>query len=94
MAHGLMVITMESAFSKHMIKCVILNNDSNDQCIIGTNFLVHPNIHAVLNFKDDYIEFQNMKLPFKVIVAIKLLTKPSLTTTCHNVLEEILKKIQ
>uniref|UniRef100_A0A915JRT7 Uncharacterized protein n=1 Tax=Romanomermis culicivorax TaxID=13658 RepID=A0A915JRT7_ROMCU len=30
-AHGPVVVTMESAFGEHMIKCVILNNDNNDQ---------------------------------------------------------------
>uniref|UniRef100_A0A915KTK0 Peptidase A2 domain-containing protein n=1 Tax=Romanomermis culicivorax TaxID=13658 RepID=A0A915KTK0_ROMCU len=55
-AHGPVVITMESAFGEHMIKCIILDDDGNDQSIIGTDFLAHPDIQAILNFKDNYIE--------------------------------------
>uniref|UniRef100_A0A915JCC9 Integrase zinc-binding domain-containing protein n=1 Tax=Romanomermis culicivorax TaxID=13658 RepID=A0A915JCC9_ROMCU len=51
--------------TEHMIKCVILDQDGNDQCIIGTDFLAHPDIHAILNFKDNYIEIQDVKLPLK-----------------------------
>uniref|UniRef100_A0A915HPA7 Uncharacterized protein n=1 Tax=Romanomermis culicivorax TaxID=13658 RepID=A0A915HPA7_ROMCU len=58
---------MDSAFSKHMMKCIILDDDSNDQCIISTYFLAHPNIHAIPNSKDDYIKIQDVKLSFKVI---------------------------
>uniref|UniRef100_A0A915KLN3 Peptidase A2 domain-containing protein n=1 Tax=Romanomermis culicivorax TaxID=13658 RepID=A0A915KLN3_ROMCU len=36
-AHSPVVVTMESAFGEHiMIKCVILDEDNKDQCIIGT----------------------------------------------------------
>uniref|UniRef100_A0A915HXA6 Reverse transcriptase domain-containing protein n=1 Tax=Romanomermis culicivorax TaxID=13658 RepID=A0A915HXA6_ROMCU len=38
-AHSPVVITMESTFGEHMIKCVILDKHSNDQCIIGTDSL-------------------------------------------------------
>uniref|UniRef100_A0A915KYS7 Uncharacterized protein n=1 Tax=Romanomermis culicivorax TaxID=13658 RepID=A0A915KYS7_ROMCU len=61
---------MESVFGEHMIKCVILDHNGNDQCIIGTDFLAHPVIHAILNFKDNYIEIQDVKLPLKVIAAV------------------------
>uniref|UniRef100_A0A915KQZ7 Peptidase A2 domain-containing protein n=1 Tax=Romanomermis culicivorax TaxID=13658 RepID=A0A915KQZ7_ROMCU len=88
-AHGLVVITMESTFGEHMIKCVILEDDSNDQCIIGTDFLAHPHIHPIPNFKDNYIEIQDVKLPLKVLAAVRLLTKLFLSTTYDNVLEEI-----
>uniref|UniRef100_A0A915L3H7 Peptidase A2 domain-containing protein n=1 Tax=Romanomermis culicivorax TaxID=13658 RepID=A0A915L3H7_ROMCU len=30
-AHSTVVLTMESAFGEHMIKCVILDDDGNDQ---------------------------------------------------------------
>uniref|UniRef100_A0A915KG79 Uncharacterized protein n=1 Tax=Romanomermis culicivorax TaxID=13658 RepID=A0A915KG79_ROMCU len=56
---------MEFAFGEHMIKCLILDNDRNDQCIIGTDFLAHPNIQAVLNFKENFIEIQDAKLRLK-----------------------------
>uniref|UniRef100_A0A915HQA9 Uncharacterized protein n=1 Tax=Romanomermis culicivorax TaxID=13658 RepID=A0A915HQA9_ROMCU len=72
-----------------MIKCVILDDDSNDQCIISIHFLAHPGIHAILNFKDNYIEIQDMKLPLKVITAVRPLIKLFLSTACDNVLEEI-----
>uniref|UniRef100_A0A915I8B0 Uncharacterized protein n=1 Tax=Romanomermis culicivorax TaxID=13658 RepID=A0A915I8B0_ROMCU len=51
---------MESAFGEHMIKCVILNDNGNNQCIMGTDLLAHPDIHAILNFKDNYIEIQDI----------------------------------
>uniref|UniRef100_A0A915JRB5 Peptidase A2 domain-containing protein n=1 Tax=Romanomermis culicivorax TaxID=13658 RepID=A0A915JRB5_ROMCU len=44
-AQGSVVVTMESAFREHMTKCLILDNDNNDQCIFGANFLLHPDIH-------------------------------------------------
>uniref|UniRef100_A0A915KZ43 Peptidase A2 domain-containing protein n=1 Tax=Romanomermis culicivorax TaxID=13658 RepID=A0A915KZ43_ROMCU len=69
-AHGPVVLTMESALGEHMIKCVILDNDRNDQCIIGTDFLAHPDIHAILNFKENYIQIQDVKLPLKVITSV------------------------
>uniref|UniRef100_A0A915I1A1 Uncharacterized protein n=1 Tax=Romanomermis culicivorax TaxID=13658 RepID=A0A915I1A1_ROMCU len=87
--HGPVIITMESAFGEHMIKCVILNDDNNDQCIIGTNFLAYPNIQAILNFKDNYIEIQDIKLLLKVIAAVPPLMKLFLSGACDNVLEEI-----
>uniref|UniRef100_A0A915I3E0 Reverse transcriptase/retrotransposon-derived protein RNase H-like domain-containing protein n=1 Tax=Romanomermis culicivorax TaxID=13658 RepID=A0A915I3E0_ROMCU len=64
-AHGPVVVTMESAFGEHMIKCVIPDNDGNDQCIMGTDFLAHPDIYAILNFKENYIQIQDVKLPLK-----------------------------
>uniref|UniRef100_A0A915K2V1 Uncharacterized protein n=1 Tax=Romanomermis culicivorax TaxID=13658 RepID=A0A915K2V1_ROMCU len=85
--HGLVVITIESALGVHMIKCVNIDDDSNDQCIISTNFQAYPDIHAILNLKDNYIKMQNVKLLLKVIVAIKPLTKLFLSTACDNVLE-------
>uniref|UniRef100_A0A915HTN6 Peptidase A2 domain-containing protein n=1 Tax=Romanomermis culicivorax TaxID=13658 RepID=A0A915HTN6_ROMCU len=54
--HGPIVVTMESACRKHMIKCIILQDDNNDQCKSSTDFLAHPDIQAILNFKDNYIE--------------------------------------
>uniref|UniRef100_A0A915IJD2 Uncharacterized protein n=1 Tax=Romanomermis culicivorax TaxID=13658 RepID=A0A915IJD2_ROMCU len=87
--HSPVVITMESTFGEHMIKCIIHNHDSNNQCIIGTNFLVHPNIQAILNFKDNYIEIQDVKLPLKVITAVRPQVKLFLSTAQNNVLEEV-----
>uniref|UniRef100_A0A915I439 Uncharacterized protein n=1 Tax=Romanomermis culicivorax TaxID=13658 RepID=A0A915I439_ROMCU len=93
---------MESTFGEHMIKCIILSNDSNDQCVIGTNFLALPDIHIILNFKDNYIKIQEVKLPLKVIaqsnsqvIALKVIatqTKLFLSTALDNVLEEIPKE--
>uniref|UniRef100_A0A915KNU4 Uncharacterized protein n=1 Tax=Romanomermis culicivorax TaxID=13658 RepID=A0A915KNU4_ROMCU len=87
-AHGPVVVTIESAFSEHMIKCVILDNEGNDQCIIGTNFLPHPDIHAILNFKENYIEIQDVKLPLKVITSVHPQMELFLNTANDNVLEE------
>uniref|UniRef100_A0A915KTD9 Uncharacterized protein n=1 Tax=Romanomermis culicivorax TaxID=13658 RepID=A0A915KTD9_ROMCU len=53
MAHGPVIIIMESAFREHVNKCIILDHHSNNQCIIGTNFLPHPDIRTILNFKDN-----------------------------------------
>uniref|UniRef100_A0A915JPE8 Uncharacterized protein n=1 Tax=Romanomermis culicivorax TaxID=13658 RepID=A0A915JPE8_ROMCU len=80
---------MESAFGELMIKCVILDDDGNDQCIIGTNFLAHPDIHTILNFKENYIEIQDIKLPLKVIASVHSQTKLFLNAANDNVLEEI-----
>uniref|UniRef100_A0A915HXH4 Uncharacterized protein n=1 Tax=Romanomermis culicivorax TaxID=13658 RepID=A0A915HXH4_ROMCU len=91
-AHGPVVVTMESAFSKHMIKCVILNNDGKDQCIIGINFLAHPDIQAILNFKENYIEIQDVKLPLQVIPSVRSQTELFLNTANDKVLEEILEE--
>uniref|UniRef100_A0A915LE86 Uncharacterized protein n=1 Tax=Romanomermis culicivorax TaxID=13658 RepID=A0A915LE86_ROMCU len=88
-AQGPVVVTMESTFGEHMIKCVILDNDDNDQCIISTNFLAHPHIHVILNFKDNYIEIQDVKLLLKVIASVRPQTELFLNTTNDNVLEEI-----
>uniref|UniRef100_A0A915IQE4 Peptidase A2 domain-containing protein n=1 Tax=Romanomermis culicivorax TaxID=13658 RepID=A0A915IQE4_ROMCU len=88
-AHNLVVVTMESAFGEHMIKCVILDDDNNNQCIIGTNFLAHPDIHRILNFKDNYIEIQDVKLPLKVIPSIPPHTELFLNARNDNILEEI-----
>uniref|UniRef100_A0A915LA98 Uncharacterized protein n=1 Tax=Romanomermis culicivorax TaxID=13658 RepID=A0A915LA98_ROMCU len=57
---------MEFKFGKYMVKCVILDDDSSDQCIIGTNFLTNPNINAMLNFKEKFLEIQNIKMSFKM----------------------------
>uniref|UniRef100_A0A915JTT8 Uncharacterized protein n=1 Tax=Romanomermis culicivorax TaxID=13658 RepID=A0A915JTT8_ROMCU len=80
---------MESGFGEHMIKCAILDDDRNDQCIIGTNFFTHPDIHTILNFKENYIKIQDMKLPLKVIASVRSQTELFLTTTNDNILEEI-----
>uniref|UniRef100_A0A915KR85 Uncharacterized protein n=1 Tax=Romanomermis culicivorax TaxID=13658 RepID=A0A915KR85_ROMCU len=88
-AHSPVVVTMESTFGEHMIKCVILDNDGNDQCIIGTDFLAHPDIHAKLNFRENYIEIQDMKLPLKVIASVCSQTELFLNDANDNVLEQI-----
>uniref|UniRef100_A0A915HXA2 Uncharacterized protein n=1 Tax=Romanomermis culicivorax TaxID=13658 RepID=A0A915HXA2_ROMCU len=83
------VVIMESAFSEHMIKCIIIDEDNNDQCIIGTDFLAHPDIHPILNFKDNYIKIQDVKLPLKVITLVRPHTELFLNAVNDNVLEEI-----
>uniref|UniRef100_A0A915I5J6 Peptidase A2 domain-containing protein n=1 Tax=Romanomermis culicivorax TaxID=13658 RepID=A0A915I5J6_ROMCU len=88
-AHCPVLVTMESAFSEQMIKCIILDNDNNDQCIIGTKFLVHPDIHGILNFKDNYIQIQDVKPLLKVITSVHPHTELFLNTMNDNVLEEI-----
>uniref|UniRef100_A0A915J8G1 Peptidase A2 domain-containing protein n=1 Tax=Romanomermis culicivorax TaxID=13658 RepID=A0A915J8G1_ROMCU len=88
-AHGPVVVTMESAFGEHMIKCVIPDNDGNDQCIMGTDFLAHLDIYAILNFKENYIQIQDVKLLLKVIASIHPQTELFLNTANDNVLEEI-----
>uniref|UniRef100_A0A915L2R9 Peptidase A2 domain-containing protein n=1 Tax=Romanomermis culicivorax TaxID=13658 RepID=A0A915L2R9_ROMCU len=88
-AHSPVVVTMESAFREHMIKCIILDNDSNDQCIISTDFLMHPDIHMILNFKDNYVEIQDVKLPLKVMASVGSQTEFFLKDAKDNVLEEI-----
>uniref|UniRef100_A0A915K9S5 Uncharacterized protein n=1 Tax=Romanomermis culicivorax TaxID=13658 RepID=A0A915K9S5_ROMCU len=40
---------MESTFGEHMIKSIILSNDSNDQCVIGTNFWHFPTFTTALD---------------------------------------------
>uniref|UniRef100_A0A915JWW0 Reverse transcriptase/retrotransposon-derived protein RNase H-like domain-containing protein n=1 Tax=Romanomermis culicivorax TaxID=13658 RepID=A0A915JWW0_ROMCU len=80
---------MESAFGEHIIKCIILDDNNNDQCIISTDFFVHPDIHTILNFKDNYIEIQDIKLLLKVIAAVHSLMKLFLRAACGNPLEEI-----
>uniref|UniRef100_A0A915JFF8 Uncharacterized protein n=1 Tax=Romanomermis culicivorax TaxID=13658 RepID=A0A915JFF8_ROMCU len=85
--HELTTITPEAgqeARQHNIINCIILIDDSNGQCIIGTNFLVHPDIFAILNFKDNYIEIQDVKLPLKVIAAIKRLAKMFLSAACNK----------
>uniref|UniRef100_A0A915JK10 Uncharacterized protein n=1 Tax=Romanomermis culicivorax TaxID=13658 RepID=A0A915JK10_ROMCU len=72
-----------------MIKCVILDDDRKDQCIIGTNFLAHPDIHAILNFKENYIEIQDVKLPLKVIASVCSQTELFLNAENDNILKEI-----
>uniref|UniRef100_A0A915HHG8 Uncharacterized protein n=1 Tax=Romanomermis culicivorax TaxID=13658 RepID=A0A915HHG8_ROMCU len=71
-----------------MIKCVILDNDGNDKCIIGTNFLAHPDIHVILNFKENYIQIQDLRLPLKVIASVCSQTELFLNTVNDNFLEE------
>uniref|UniRef100_A0A915HVD6 Reverse transcriptase/retrotransposon-derived protein RNase H-like domain-containing protein n=1 Tax=Romanomermis culicivorax TaxID=13658 RepID=A0A915HVD6_ROMCU len=88
-AHGPVVVTMESAFREHMIKWVILDDDGNNQCIIGTNFLSHPDIHAILNFKENYIKIQDMKLPLKVIALVRSQMELFLNAPNDNILQEI-----
>uniref|UniRef100_A0A915JYB2 Peptidase A2 domain-containing protein n=1 Tax=Romanomermis culicivorax TaxID=13658 RepID=A0A915JYB2_ROMCU len=85
--HGPVVVTMESGFSEHMIKCVILDDDGNDQCIIGTDFLAYPDIHAILNFKENYIKIQDIKLPLKVIASVRSQTELFLNAAKDNFLE-------
>uniref|UniRef100_A0A915KVJ4 Uncharacterized protein n=1 Tax=Romanomermis culicivorax TaxID=13658 RepID=A0A915KVJ4_ROMCU len=46
-AHSPVVVTMESAFGEHMIKCIIHDDDNNDQCIILNDFLAHPDQASV-----------------------------------------------
>uniref|UniRef100_A0A915HU12 Aspartic peptidase DDI1-type domain-containing protein n=1 Tax=Romanomermis culicivorax TaxID=13658 RepID=A0A915HU12_ROMCU len=87
--HGSVVVTMESLFSEHMIKCVILDDDGNDQCIIGTNFLAHLDIQAILNFKENYIEIQDVKLLLKVIASVRPQMELFLNATNNNLLKEI-----
>uniref|UniRef100_A0A915HHG5 Peptidase A2 domain-containing protein n=1 Tax=Romanomermis culicivorax TaxID=13658 RepID=A0A915HHG5_ROMCU len=91
-AHGPVVVIMESAFSEHMIKCVILDDDGNDQCIIGTDFLTHRDIHLISNSKENYIEIQDMKLPLKVITSVRPQMELFLNAGNDNVLEEILEE--
>uniref|UniRef100_A0A915K5P6 Uncharacterized protein n=1 Tax=Romanomermis culicivorax TaxID=13658 RepID=A0A915K5P6_ROMCU len=88
-AHGPEVVTMESTFGEHMIKCVILDDDGNDQCIICTDSLAHPDIHAILNFKENYIGIQDVKLPLKVIASVRPQTELFLKAANDNILEEI-----
>uniref|UniRef100_A0A915HQK3 Retroviral aspartyl protease n=1 Tax=Romanomermis culicivorax TaxID=13658 RepID=A0A915HQK3_ROMCU len=89
--HSPVVVTMESIFGEHMIKCVILDDHSSDQCIINTDFLVHPDIPTILNFKDNYIEIQVVELLLKVIEAICLQMELFLNALHNNLLEEIPK---
>uniref|UniRef100_A0A915JLK9 Peptidase A2 domain-containing protein n=1 Tax=Romanomermis culicivorax TaxID=13658 RepID=A0A915JLK9_ROMCU len=90
-AHGPVVITIEYVFGEHMIKCVILDDHNNDQSIIGTDFLVHTDIQAILNFRDNYIEIQDVKLPLKVNASVRPHTELFLNAANDNVLEEIPK---
>uniref|UniRef100_A0A915KUX7 Peptidase A2 domain-containing protein n=1 Tax=Romanomermis culicivorax TaxID=13658 RepID=A0A915KUX7_ROMCU len=64
-ARGPVVLTIESMFGEHMIKWVILDDDGKDQCIISTDILTHPDIHAMLNFKENHIKIQDLKLLLK-----------------------------
>uniref|UniRef100_A0A915ILM2 Uncharacterized protein n=1 Tax=Romanomermis culicivorax TaxID=13658 RepID=A0A915ILM2_ROMCU len=80
---------MESALGEHMIKWVILEDDNNDQCIIGTDFLAHPDIHTILNFKDNYIEIQDLKLLLKVIPLVRPHTELFLNAANDNIVKEI-----
>uniref|UniRef100_A0A915K8K3 Uncharacterized protein n=1 Tax=Romanomermis culicivorax TaxID=13658 RepID=A0A915K8K3_ROMCU len=57
---------MESKFGNYPVKCVVLDDDTQDQFIIGTDFLTHPEINAVLNFKDKFIEIGNKRLPLRI----------------------------
>uniref|UniRef100_A0A915JUB7 Uncharacterized protein n=1 Tax=Romanomermis culicivorax TaxID=13658 RepID=A0A915JUB7_ROMCU len=89
LAEQMQQLISTTAFSKHMIKCVILDDNSDDQCIIGTDFLAHPDIHGILNFKDNYIEIQNVKLPLKVIAVVCPQSDLFLNAAHNNLLEEI-----
>uniref|UniRef100_A0A915KY81 Uncharacterized protein n=1 Tax=Romanomermis culicivorax TaxID=13658 RepID=A0A915KY81_ROMCU len=91
-AHSPVVLRMESVFGEHMIKCVILDNDGNNQCIMGTDFLTHPDTHAILNFKDNYIKIQDVKLLLKGIALVCSQTKLFLNAGNDKVLEEIPKQ--
>uniref|UniRef100_A0A915KIT4 Uncharacterized protein n=1 Tax=Romanomermis culicivorax TaxID=13658 RepID=A0A915KIT4_ROMCU len=86
-ARGPVIITMGSPFNEHLVKCVVLNDDAQDQFIIGADFLPHPQINAILNFKEKYLQIQNLKMPLKVVASIK--AQPFLLTSCNNILEEI-----
>uniref|UniRef100_A0A915HG65 Uncharacterized protein n=1 Tax=Romanomermis culicivorax TaxID=13658 RepID=A0A915HG65_ROMCU len=57
---------MESEFGNYPLKCVVLDDDTQDQLTIGTDFLTHPEINAVLNFKNEYIEIGNKCLPLRI----------------------------
>uniref|UniRef100_A0A915INR0 Uncharacterized protein n=1 Tax=Romanomermis culicivorax TaxID=13658 RepID=A0A915INR0_ROMCU len=83
---------MESAFGEYTIKCLILDDGRNHQCIIGSHFLTHPNIHAILNFKENHIEIQDVKLPLKVIASVRPQTDVFLNAANDNILEEILEQ--
>uniref|UniRef100_A0A915KDC3 Aspartic peptidase DDI1-type domain-containing protein n=1 Tax=Romanomermis culicivorax TaxID=13658 RepID=A0A915KDC3_ROMCU len=91
-AHGPVVVMMESIFSEHMIKCIILDDNSNDQCIIGTDFLPHSDIHAILIFKDNYIEIQDVKIMLKVITSVCSQMELFLNVAKDNLLKEIPKE--
>uniref|UniRef100_A0A915K6J6 Uncharacterized protein n=1 Tax=Romanomermis culicivorax TaxID=13658 RepID=A0A915K6J6_ROMCU len=80
---------MESAFSEHMIKCVILDDNGKDQCIMGTDFLAHPDIQAILNSKENFIEIQDVKLPLKVIASVRSKMELFLNAANDNPLEEM-----
>uniref|UniRef100_A0A915HYZ3 Uncharacterized protein n=1 Tax=Romanomermis culicivorax TaxID=13658 RepID=A0A915HYZ3_ROMCU len=80
---------MESTFREHMIKCVILHEDNKDQCIISTDFLAHPDIQAILNFKVHYIKIHDVKLPLKVIASVCPHMELFLNAVNDNLLEEI-----
>uniref|UniRef100_A0A915HNY1 Uncharacterized protein n=1 Tax=Romanomermis culicivorax TaxID=13658 RepID=A0A915HNY1_ROMCU len=69
--------------------CVILDDNGNDQCIIGPDFLAHSDIHALLNFKENFIKIQDVKLPLEVIATVCSQTELFLNPANHNVLEEI-----
>uniref|UniRef100_A0A915JN07 Uncharacterized protein n=1 Tax=Romanomermis culicivorax TaxID=13658 RepID=A0A915JN07_ROMCU len=88
-ARGPVVVTMESAFGEHMIRWVILDDDGNDQCIISTDSLTHPDIHAILNFKQNFIQIQDIKLLLKVIASVRSQTVLFMN---DNLLEEILEE--
>uniref|UniRef100_A0A915JG18 Uncharacterized protein n=1 Tax=Romanomermis culicivorax TaxID=13658 RepID=A0A915JG18_ROMCU len=70
---------------------VFLNDDVKDQFIIGTNFLAHPKVNAILNFREKFLKIQNVKMPLKVVASIKPIPKPRLflSTSCDNILEKI-----
>uniref|UniRef100_A0A915I3T4 Uncharacterized protein n=1 Tax=Romanomermis culicivorax TaxID=13658 RepID=A0A915I3T4_ROMCU len=80
---------MESTFREHMIKCVILDDDGNDQCIVSTDFLAHPDIHTILNFKENCIKIQDKKLRLKVIHSVHPQTELFLNAANDNVLKDI-----
>uniref|UniRef100_A0A915ICK5 Uncharacterized protein n=1 Tax=Romanomermis culicivorax TaxID=13658 RepID=A0A915ICK5_ROMCU len=65
-AQRLVIINMESEFNNYPIKCVVLEDDTQDPFIISTDFLAHPEINAMLNFKDEIIEIENKCLPLRI----------------------------
>uniref|UniRef100_A0A915JRF4 Uncharacterized protein n=1 Tax=Romanomermis culicivorax TaxID=13658 RepID=A0A915JRF4_ROMCU len=60
-AHGPVIIKMGSPFGEHLVKCVVLDDDDQDQFIISTDFHTHPEINAILNFKGKFLEIQDVK---------------------------------
>uniref|UniRef100_A0A915KQR5 Uncharacterized protein n=1 Tax=Romanomermis culicivorax TaxID=13658 RepID=A0A915KQR5_ROMCU len=53
---------------------------------------MHPDIHAILNFKDNYIEIQDVKLLLKVIASVRPQTELFLNAVHENILKAIPEK--